>query len=197
MSFSPYLILALPQSLDNSIDMLRTTKKLTHRDFRQRIRRVDPHFYRTGNCVQMDARATRPIGATLLGFGWAYLIITLLQNRPILEASLHKGDLPQDYHAWVMGGLSVFIAASLVMLGAHVMRFLFQNGARKKNSGGILMGSLAAMVMIFTPPSVWQAGFAMLDENSQTFIQSASAKMEIDMPEVNLTQVAFVSSRGN
>ncbi len=177
--------------------MLRTTSKLTHRDFRHRIRRVDPHFYRTGNCVNQDARKTRPIGATLLGFGWAYLIVSLSTNRPVIEASLRQGAIDPQYHDWIMAGLASLIAVSFIMLGTHVFRFLFQNGARRTNSGGLLIGCSVALVMIYTPPEVWQAGFQMMDENSQAFIQSASASMDIEMPEVDLSQVSFVSSNGN
>ncbi len=177
--------------------MLRTTSKLSHRDFRQRIRRVDSHFYRTGNCVNVDARKSRPIGATLLGFGWAYLIISLATNRSVREASLNKGAVASDYHSWIMGGLTIFIASSFIMLGAHLFRFLFQSGSRRQNSGGLLAGTCAALLMVYTPPEVWKAGLKMLDQNSIAFIQSASASMEIDMPEVDLSQITLVSSQGN
>ena len=177
--------------------MLRTIKKQTHRDFRHRIRRVDPHFYRTGNCVQHDARVSRPVGAAVLGFAWAYLIVSLSQNRSVLETSLQQGNLPEHLHMWIMGGLASFIIVSLVVYGAHLLRFLFQSGARRMNSGSILLGSMAALMMIFIPPEAWKAAFEMLDENSQAIIIAASDSMEIDLPDVTLTDVALVSSRGN
>lgn len=175
--------------------MLKTTRNLTHRDFRQRIKRVDSHFYRTGNCVNIDARKSRPIGATLLGFGWAYLIVALSSNRPAIESSLKQGTLPGEYHDWIMAGLAAVIAASMIMFAMHLIRFLFQSGSRRTNSGGILVGTCAALALIYTPPDVWKAGFHMLDENARSFIINASDSMEIEMPAVDFTEVAFVSSR--
>ncbi|WGW02933.1 hypothetical protein [Tropicibacter oceani] len=177
--------------------MARTLRKQTHQDFRRRIKSVDPTFYRNGERGAMkDATAQRPIGSALLGFGWAYLVISVANNRTVIEQSLHQGNLHTDYHGYVLMALAALLAASGVMLLLHLVRYFTKTGGKKRNSGGLLVGALGALVLVYTPTSVWDAGFDMMDGNSRSFVQTASATMSGAIPSIDLGSVAFVSSQG-
>lgn len=173
--------------------MERSSHKLTQRDFRKRVKRVDPQFYRSGNSAQAETRKSHPIGSSMIGFGWVFLLLTIARNRPTIEASLQQGTLPDQYHNWILAGLVAFLAASFALIGLHVLRFVFQSGPRRKNSAGLLMGAALAFGMINTPMHVWQSGYGMLDDNTRALIQIASSSVE----NLNLSDVSLVSSRGD
>ncbi|MFZ7093655.1 hypothetical protein [Primorskyibacter sp. 2E233] len=177
--------------------MTRTLTKQTHQDFQRRIKSIDPTFYRTGERgVVKDVTTSRPIGSALLGFGWAYIVVSVANNRGVIEGSLRQGSLPDHYHAYILMVLAALLAASCVMLLMHLFRFLTKSGGKKRNSGGMLVGVLGAMVLVYTPTSVWEAGFNMMDGNSRAFVQTASATMSDALPGINFGNVSFVSSQG-
>jgi hypothetical protein len=70
-------------------DMTRLIRKQTHSDFRSRVKRVDPAFYRWGERANLrDATVKRPFGSVLGGFLCAYVVIAVANNRSYLESSL-------------------------------------------------------------------------------------------------------------
>ncbi|CUH77630.1 hypothetical protein [Tropicibacter naphthalenivorans] len=177
--------------------MAHLIRKQTHTDFRRRVKTVDPRFYRWGERGTVrDLTPQRPVGSALMGFGWAYLVISVSNNRDHIAASLKQGNLPAQYHDWIFAGLAVLLAVSGVMLALHVFRYLFKNGGKRKNSGGLLIGALGALVLIYTPSTVWTTGFGMLDSNSQGLMMQASATVGDVLPGVDFGKVTFVSSNG-
>lgn len=177
--------------------MKRVFRKQTHQDFRLRIKRVDPVFHRWGERgYARDKTAKRPFGSVLMGFGWAYLVISVGNNRSHLEASLQTGSLSQDMQGWILAGLASLLAISGVMLCIHIFRYFFHYGGKKQNSGALLVGALGAMVLVYTPASVWSTGYGMLDDNSRSLLLTASATVEDALPGVDLGNVVFVSSVG-
>lgn len=69
--------------------MTRLIRKQTHSDFRSRVKRVDPAFYRWGERANLrDATVKRPFGSVLGGFLCAYVVIAVANNRSYLESSL-------------------------------------------------------------------------------------------------------------
>ena len=178
--------------------MMRTFRKQNHQDFRNRIKRVDPVFYRWGERGAIaDATPHRPFGSLLMGFGWAYLVISVSNNRAVLESSLRQGSLPEQYHDMIFMGLAALLAMSLVMLAIHLFRFFAgRKGGKRRNSGALLTGVMGALMLIYTPASVWQTGFGMMDGNSRSFVMAASATMSEVIPGVDLNSAVFVSSIG-
>ncbi len=194
----PYLIRNMPESAGNECVMIGTFRKLSHADFRLRVARVDPRFARLGEAAYAkDATPSRPFAMTLVGFGWIYMVSSISNRRDHIATSLRQGSLPEHYHDWIFGGLAVLLAASVVLLLLHVLRYSYKTGAKKKNSGGILMGALVALTLFYTPASVWDMGFGMLDGNSQQVILAANTAFEQTFPNLTLDNVAFVSSQGN
>ena len=174
-----------------------TFKNQTRKEFRQRIRRVDPVYYRWGESGALaDATARRPIASVLVGFGWAYLVIAVSSNRTLIESSLRQGNLPDHLHGYVFMGLAALLTVSVVMLGLHLFRFFFKQGGKRANSGGMLIGVLGAMMLVYTPASVWDTSFRMLDGNSRSLLLSASATVGDVIPGIDLSDIALVSSQG-
>lgn len=168
-----------------------------HADFRARVKRVDPVFYRWGERGSMrDATVKRPFGSVLMGFGWAYLVVAVGTNRGLLESSLRQGTLSAETQNWVLMGLASLLAISGVMLCIHLFRYFFHSGGKKQNSGAMLIGVLGALVLVYTPDSVWNTGLGMMDNNSRSMLLTASATFEDALPGVDLGAVAFVSSIG-
>ena len=175
---------------------MKRFRKQTHQDFRRRIKRVDPVFFRWGERGAIaDATPHRPFGSLLMGFAGAYLVISVASNRNHLESSLAKGSLSQEIQGYIMMGLAALLAMSLVMLTIHVFRFLgARRGGKKKNSGAVLTGILGALMLIYTPTSVWQAGFGMMDANSRSIVMAASSSVGEMLPGVDIASAVFVSS---
>ena len=156
--------------------MNRLIRKQTHRDFRSRVKRVDPAFYRWGERANLrDATVKRPFGSVLGGFLCAYVVIAVANNRSYLESSLRQCNLSADVQGWIQAGLAALLAVSGIMLFLHLLRFFLKSGAKKQNSGALLMGVLGAMMLVYTPASVWQTGYGMLDNNSRSMLLTASA----------------------
>lgn len=176
--------------------MFRTTRKLTHQDFRQRIARVDSHFYETGDCASTKTPAARPIKAVLAGCFWAFAILTIANNRMEIETAMRDRNLDPQYHNWILAGLAALIAVSMIMLVVHALRALFQKAAKRGNSGGFLVGAGLALALSYTPASVWVAGSEIFNNNIRGLIISTSASLEIDMPKVDFSDLAFVTSAG-
>lgn len=155
-------------------------------------------FHRFGERGALaDATPSRPFGALLMGFGWAYLVVSISNNRDVLETSLAQGSLPDRLHGYVFMILAGLLAMSVIMLALHVFRFLtMRKGGKKKNSGALLMGVLGALTLTYTPASVWQTGFGMMDVNSRSFVIAASDTVKDAIPEVDFGNVAFASSIG-
>ena len=178
-------------------DMSRLYRKQTHKDFRARIKRVDPSFHRWGEGAGLrDTTVKRPVASVLTGFAWAYLVIAIASNRAHVEASLSRGTLSETLQSSVMAGLAALLAISGVMFCLHLYRYLFQSAGKKQNSGAMLIGVLGALVLVYTPDDVWRTGAGMIDNNSRTLLLTASAGVGDVLPGVDFTSVAFVSSLG-
>lgn len=187
-----------PESPGNDCVMIGTFRKLTQEDFRQRVARVDPRFARMGHAAYAkDGTAARPFGMVLVGFAWIYMVAAISNRRDHILGSLRQGSLPEQYHDWVMHGLAVMLAASMVLLGLHLLRFKTKTGGKKKNSGGILMGALGALTLYYMPASAWNVGFGLLDGNSQQVVMAANQTFQQAFPNLTLDNVAFVSSQGH
>ncbi len=166
-------------------------------DFRRRVKRVDPAFYRWGEGARLkDATASRPTASALAGFAWAYVVISVGSNRQLLEASLREGNLSAAAQEKIMMGLGALLMASIMLFALHAVRYWLGNGGKKRNSGGLLVGALGALVLVYTPASVWQTGFGMMDDNSQSMFLTAQATLSDALPGVDLGSVSFVSSSG-
>ncbi|WP_419409251.1 hypothetical protein [Primorskyibacter sp. 2E107] len=143
-----------------------------------------------------DTTASRPIGSALLGFGWAYLVAAIANNRVLIEESLKQGNLHPDYHGYIFMGLAGLLAISGVMLMLHLLRYFTRSGGKKRNSGGLLVGALGALVLVYTPSSVWDTGWNMLDGNSRQLVQIASSKTSVGSSKPMIDAIAFVNSIG-
>lgn len=171
-------------------------RKLDKDDFSARVRRIDPHYARTGG--QTSAKGEeRPFLSMIGGFFWAYLVISIAHNHDYIENSLRQGNLPQHMHVWVFGGLAALLAISGVFLLLHLGRWIMRRDAAKRNSGGLLMGALAAGVLVYTPASVYEAGLGMMDDRSRNILLAASGSVSESLSQVEFNTVAFVSSQGN
>jgi hypothetical protein len=178
--------------------MTTAYRKLGHEDFRKRVARVDPRFHRLGHAAYArDTTVAKPFGSVLLGFGWIYFVSAISTNRAHIEESLRQGTLPQEYHVYIFAGLAVMLMASVVLLGMHLLRYFVKRGAKRSNSGGVLIGALGALVLYYTPDSVWQHGYGMLDSHSQGALMTASNAFNDSFPSLAKGSVAFVSSNGN
>lgn len=176
--------------------MKRTPRKLTQLDFHQRVKRVDSNFLHNGNGTHAEHRKSGPFKTTVVGFGWAYAVLLLAANRPAIETYLNQGVLPPQYHIWVVAAFSAAIAASMVLLLVHVLRLVFQKGHQRTASGGLLFGTGLALALTYAPPSVWSAGNTMFDDNLRGFVMSANASLDMDLPEIDFSDLSFVTSAG-
>lgn len=172
-------------------------RKQNHGDFSRRVNQIDPQSFRKGifGCSH-DTAKPHVVGAALLGFGWAYMAAAIGGNRNHIEAALRQGNLSSEAQHWIISALAAALAASLVMLSAHVLRAVVTGGARRKNSRGLLLGAMLAFALFYTPDVVWQTGFGMLDGRSQDFLQAASDMVESTFTGLNIDQISFTSSRG-
>lgn len=172
---------------------MRTFEKQTHAEFRKRIKRVDPSFYRWGERGNArDATVKRPFASLLGGFIGAYVIVSVSNNRDYLESSLMQGSLDGQLQEKIMMALAALVAISFILVGVHVFRFLvLRRGGKKSNSGALLTGVLGALMLIYTPASVWQTGFGMMDDTSRSLMLAAS-----DATGVDFGKAVFVSSLG-
>lgn len=177
--------------------MRPVSRKLAHADFRSRVARVDPRFARLGHAAYAkDKTPSRPFGMALLGFGWIYLVASISNRKDHIAASLKQGNLPAQYHDWIFMMLTMLLAGSLVLLAMHLLRYFWKTGGKKRNSGGILIGALGALMLFYTPASVWQMGYGMLDGNSQQILASAGDALDDALGTLPLDSIAMVSSQG-
>ncbi|WP_417721456.1 hypothetical protein [Salipiger sp.] len=172
-------------------------RKMTQDDFAARVRRLDSGYGRTVIGRTEAPVNERPFLSILGGFVLAYVVISVARNREFLEDSLHQGNLPAQYHQVIFGVLAALLAISAVMVLYHLFRWTTKRGAKKRNSGSLLAGAMAAGVLIYTPASVFEAGFNMLDPNSRQIILAATSSVQETLPGVDFGSVAFVSSQGN
>ncbi|MDO6587876.1 hypothetical protein Q4543_20390 [Salipiger sp. 1_MG-2023] len=170
-------------------------RKMTQDDFQARIKRVDPCYVQASRRPEATTppAPSRPFVSLLLGFGWAFVCLSVARNRDSIETSLLRGKLDTQYHDYIFYGLAALLAISAVMLAMHLLRYLFActRGATKGNSGGLLFGAMLAAGFVYTPDSVFEAAFGLLDTNSRSLIVAAADKMPVD-----LGNIAFVSSSG-
>ena len=167
-------------------------RKQDHRDFQRRVKRIDPRFFRMGHTAYVkDDTKPRVISAALTGFGWAYLIFAIGENRAQVEASLLQGSLSAEAQYWVISALAAAIAASLVMLAAHLIRVILTTGPRRQNSRALLLGAVAALSLFHTPDIVWTTGFDLLDGHSQNALATVGDVIQDAFPSIGLTQFSF------
>ncbi|EIE52322.1 hypothetical protein AL036_04740 [Salipiger aestuarii] len=168
---------------------------MTRQDFNSRVKRIDP-YYASGNSSNasvLNADTARPFLWLLVGFGWAYVCLAVARNRDVIEHSLLQGRLAHEHHAYVFYGLAAMLGISAVMLAIHFVRYTFtdKRSATKGNSGGLLFGAMIAAGIVYTPASVFEAAFGLLDDNSRSLIVAATEAVPVDFGSV-----AFVSSAG-
>ncbi|WP_186766613.1 hypothetical protein [Puniceibacterium confluentis] len=133
---------------------------------------------------------------TLAGFGWCYLVIAVANRKEHIRESLLQGSLPANTHDTIFAVLAALLAISGVMLGLHVLRFLTKRGASKGNSGNLLFGALAAAALVYTPASVFEAGYGLLDENSRSLLQAAHTTVKDSVPGIDWAGAVMVASNG-
>lgn len=171
--------------------------KQTQGDFQARLKRVDPAFARHGHAAYAkNETPTRPVFWTLAGFGWFYLVISVARNKSYIRDSLAQGSLPSHYHDAIFAALAAILAVSAVILILHIVSFFAKRGPKRSNSRGILIGALAAGALVYTPPSVLQTGFGMLDPNAQSLLLAAHSGVKKSVPGVDWDNIALVSSYG-
>lgn len=177
--------------------MMRTFRKQTRQDFRGRVKRIDPKFYRMGDrAYAKDKTPRRRLLSVLTGFGWAYVVMAVATNKDQVAAALAQQGVPAVHHGTVFIGLAVLVAVSCVLIGVHGLRFMLHHGNRGRNSGGLLAGALAAVTLFHAPTALWQTGFGLMDNHSQTLLQTASTAIEKQFPGVGIGTLTFVSSSG-
>lgn len=164
-------------------------RKQDHGDFSRRVRQIDPRYARMGaRAYAKDTAKPHAFGALCLGFGWAYIAAAIANNRAHIEASMQQGTLSAGVQYWVVSALAAALAATLVMLGAHVVRAVLTRGPRRTNSCSLLMGAMIAFALFYTPDMVWDVGYGLLDGRSQNLLQSAGGLLEDTLPGLNLAQ---------
>ena len=170
--------------------------------FRARIKRIDPHFHRHGVSKREYTNVNkRPLLSVLLGFAWIYFVIKLVENRDYLQSSLSQGSLGNDIQLWIMGGLSLLIILTLFMMGVFAVRIVTKRRDQRGAAGSILMGGVAAMMVVSTPPSAYQDISNKVLNGSQSALMAAldfngsSSLKDINL-DVDVTGVALVSSLG-
>ncbi|MGR3272486.1 hypothetical protein [Thalassococcus profundi] len=172
-------------------------RKQTRSDFDSRLKRLDPAFSKHGHkAYQKDTTPERPILCALAGFGWFYLVIGIARNKAYIQDSLLQGSLAPQHQDLVVSGLGALLAVSGVMILLHLVRFFLKSGPRRTNSRNLLMGATAALALVYTPPSVFQAGLGMMDENSRSLILAAHSTVKSSVPGVDWDKVALVTSLG-
>ncbi len=196
----PYFFTSPPHLTHTETRMRLSRHNKQHREFRRRIKAVDPRFYHLGTSRgRTDTTPSRPTLFAMLGFGWAYLVISISRNKTLLEQSLSQGSLSDEMQSNIVMALAALLAVSGIMLALHLMRFFLKKGGKSRNSGGLLFGALGALMLVYTPPSVFHAGFGMLDDNSRNLLLAAhntvTDTMNGAVPNVDFGNVVFVSSQ--
>ncbi len=169
-------------------------RKQTKSDFTARLQRIDPVQGARNNAADKTSR--RPVFWTLTGFGWCYLVLCIASRKEHIRESLLQGSMPAQSHDMILAGLAALLAVSGVMLGIHLLRYVTKRGAVRANSGNLLFGALAAVTLIYTPPSVFEAGFGMLDANSRSILLAAHATVKQTVPDVDWAGIVLLASNG-
>ena len=149
-------------------------------EFARRLRRIETLHLRQGGRLRPDWAGRHPWRAALIGFGWCYVALLVIQRYDRIESALAASPIPASWHMPVLG----FLAATLILSGAllvmHIARYMIR--ARMfRHSGGTLAGASMAMALVLTPPSVLSQGFELLDDNTRQAILAARTSVtEID-----------------
>lgn len=172
-------------------------RKQTRDDFTRRIRALDGG--QNGGLLSGQGKDTtekRPLVSLIMGFSWFYIVVTIATNRDKIEASLAQGSLPAEYHSMVFSGLAALLTVSGVYLLIHLFRLFTRAGAKRANSTGLVSGAALAVALIYTPPSVVEAGLGMIDENSRSILTAAQETVRETVPGVDFGSITLVSSTG-
>lgn len=143
-----------------------------------------------------DNTQRRPFVSAIMGFSWFYVVVTIAINRSKIEESLLQGSLPAEHHSFVFNALAALLTVSGVFLLMHFARIFKRAGAKRANSTGVLSGAAMAVALIYTPPSVVDAGVGMLDGNSRQLLEVAQNTVRDTLPGVDFAGIALVSSQG-
>ncbi|SLN27728.1 hypothetical protein ROJ8625_01148 [Roseivivax jejudonensis] len=174
--------------------MRYSIRKQTRQDFDARVRRLDPHYARTGQSSgAAKSRNRSPLVWSVFGFVWIYVTASVARNQAFLRDSLAQGNLSSDAQYAVMAGLGAMLAISAVMVLWHLSRVLVRRRERRGASTPILCGGALALALCYTPPSVLENGLQMLDPNTSKLLRTAqntvSDGMGIDLGSVSFTSL--------
>ncbi|APX24209.1 MAG: hypothetical protein CML50_15465 [Rhodobacteraceae bacterium] len=173
-------------------------RKMTHDDFTARLHRLSAQNGATPANNHGTAQVQHPYLMMMAGFIWAYFMFSVARKRDHIEISLRQGDLPERYHDYVIYGLAALLAVSAVMLALHLVRFLIarRRARRGTPSGRLLVGAIAAAALFYTPASVYETAFGLLDGNAQAMILSASESVSTVLP-AELTTASLATTPGS
>lgn len=184
-----------------NVCMTKTHAHSAHDVFQARIKRVDPHFARHGVSKRQYTNINkRPVLSVLMGFGWVYFVVSIAKNRDMVKSSLAQGTLGADVQLWIMGGLGLFMILSLFMIAFHTSRFFLKGRDQRGASGSILLGGLAAIMLLSTPPSAYQTITDGVLSGSSGVLMAAldtAGQNGVDLDlDVDVSGLALVSSLG-
>ncbi|WP_238366094.1 hypothetical protein [Mesobacterium pallidum] len=165
--------------------MARTVHTLGRDDFKARIRRIERRTF-----VPPSARNTHRKRNILLGFGWAYAVLTLGGRAEQIKDSIKASAIPIELHSPFVALLASFAVVSMVMFAVHVLRL--GSAAHKGRSGPLVSGATVAIGLVLTPPSVVDYGYGLLDDNTRTILEETSASvLSIDWGSLRETMASF------
>lgn len=150
--------------------MARTVHTLGRNDFKARINRIQRRSF-----VEPLRRRPRRKRNLLLGFGWAYAVLTLGGRSDHIKDSISASPIPIELHTPFVALLASFAVVSVVMFGVHILRLA--NATHHARSGPLVSGATLAIALVMTPDSVIDYGYDLLDDNTRTIIEETSASV--------------------
>lgn len=185
--------------------MTRTVKKQDRNDFMRRLERLDPQFAATPAKARDDRkpwetektgslRSQSPILMTLLGFGLAFLALFAANDPEMVEALLIQGGWPVQLISYGTNGVSLLIIGLVIFYLANLVRIVTPRAKGRLNSGGLVIGAVAALAFTSLDPSHLQAGYHYVGiedpGNILTFAQARGSQIA----NIDWGSVVMVSS---
>lgn len=113
----------------------------------------------------------------MVGFVWFYIVLTMARKKDYIAQSLSEGTLNEQAQFGFMAAMAALIAASLVVFGIHLVRYVGK-ARMARNSGGLISGAVMASGLIMIPPEAYDHAFNLLDDNTRSFLETANANLD-------------------
>jgi len=182
--------------------MTRTVKKQDRNDFMRRLERLDPQFAATPAKVRDDRKpwetektgSQSPIIMMMLGFGLAVLALFAANDPEMVEALLIQSGWPVQLISYGTNSVSLLIIGLVIFYLANLVRVVTPRATGRWNSGGLVIGAVAALAFTSLDPSHLQAGYDYVGIDGPADILTFARTRGSEIADIDWGSVVMVSS---